>query len=178
LGRGPKALLPYRGRPLVEHGVAVLRGGGCDGVVVVLGAGAELVRERADLAGAEVAVNGEWASGMGSSLRAGLGALPREAAAVVVALVDMPGAGPEAVRRLAGAFRGGADLAAAAYGGERGHPVLFAARWFGDVAEAAQGDAGARSFLRAHAARLRLVECGDVAAGFDIDTPGDLHRLG
>jgi len=38
LGRGPKALLPHRGGTLVEHATATLLAGGCDAVVVVLGA--------------------------------------------------------------------------------------------------------------------------------------------
>ncbi|HEY5335252.1 MAG TPA: NTP transferase domain-containing protein, partial [Mycobacteriales bacterium] len=35
---GPKALLSWRGRPLVEHGIRTLLEGGCDPVVVVVGA--------------------------------------------------------------------------------------------------------------------------------------------
>ncbi|MGC3002962.1 NTP transferase domain-containing protein, partial [Streptomyces sp. G35A] len=49
LGGRPKALLPHRGRPLVEHAVRVLRAGGCERVHVVLGAGADEVRARARL---------------------------------------------------------------------------------------------------------------------------------
>ncbi|MYS19246.1 MULTISPECIES: NTP transferase domain-containing protein, partial [unclassified Streptomyces] len=47
LGGRPKALLPFGGRPLVEHAVRVLRAGGCAPVHVVLGAAAAEVRERA-----------------------------------------------------------------------------------------------------------------------------------
>lgn len=179
LGGRPKALLHFRGRPLVEHGVRVLREGGCTDVSVVLGAAADDVLADADLTGAHVVRNAEWGTGMGSSLRAGLAALPRDASAVVVTLVDMPGAGAAAVARLIGEHRvRGAELAAAAYDGRRGHPVLFAARWWDSVAADARGDAGARGFLAAHAADLRLVECGDVAEAYDIDTPDDLGRLG
>lgn len=177
LGNRPKALLAHHDRPLVEHGIRALRDGGCAGVVVVLGAAADQVREQADLGGAISVDNPDWPSGMGSSLRVGLAALPPEAAAAVVTLVDMPGVGAPAVARLADAFRDGADLAAATYHGDRRHPVLFAARWWPGVANSAQGDAGARAFLRAHAAELRLVECADIADPYDIDTPGDLHLL-
>src|SRR5437588_1746517 len=71
----PKALVERDGRLLVEHAAQVLRAGGCDPVVVVLGAAADEVRRRADLAGAIVVDNPDWADGMGSSLRAGLAAL-------------------------------------------------------------------------------------------------------
>ncbi|MGK5633002.1 NTP transferase domain-containing protein, partial [Streptomyces sp. URMC 123] len=71
----------------------------------------------------------------------------------------------------------GAGLVAAAYGGERGHPVLFAREHWAAVAAGAAGDRGARDFLRAHGDELTLVECGDVAAPYDIDVPEDLTLL-
>ncbi|MER5630429.1 nucleotidyltransferase family protein [Streptomyces nitrosporeus] len=180
LGGRPKALLVHHGRPLVEHAARALRDGGCGPVHVVLGAAAGEVRATAGLAGYGVTVNPAWEEGMGSSLRAGLAALagtdgPVDAALVV--LVDQPGIGARAVARVRSAYRDRMTLAAGAYGGERGHPVLFGAgRWEG-VAEAAVGDQGARAYLRAHRDALTLVECGDVAQAFDIDTPGDLGRL-
>ncbi|AXE23694.1 nucleotidyltransferase family protein [Streptomyces globosus] len=179
LGGRPKALLPYRGRPLVENAVRVLREAGCRPVHVVLGASAAEVRERADLSGCVVVDNPDWAEGMGSSLRAGLASLAGTGAgAALVSLVDQPGIGAEAVARVRRAYRSPAGLAAAAYGGERGHPVLFGADRWADIAATAEGDRGARVHLARHAAELVLVECGDVAEAYDIDTPADLARLG
>ncbi|WEV24737.1 nucleotidyltransferase family protein [Streptomyces sp. 71268] len=207
LGGRPKALLDHGGRPLVERAVRAARAGGCAPAVhVVLGAAAERVRELADLAGCVVIDNPDWATGMGSSLRAGLasvrdatrGALgpdgPDEpdgpdrpdgpdgpsgsgASAVLLLLVDQPGVGAEAVARVVRAHRAGAGLVAAAYGGRRGHPVLFAREHWARVAALAHGDRGARDFLRAHAAELTLVECADIASCADIDTPADLRLL-
>ena len=170
LGLGPKALLPYRGRPLVEHAVSVLRTGGCARVVVVLGAGADEVTARADLDGCQVVGNPDWPSGMGSSLRAGLAALPPAASAALVALVDTPGVTAGAVARLLDAHRRGSALAAAAYRGRRAHPVLIGAGHWAEAAAGAVGDSGARALLSAHAAELDLVECGDVGVPDDIDT--------
>ncbi|MFJ3103534.1 NTP transferase domain-containing protein [Streptomyces sp. NPDC086835] len=176
LGGRPKALLAHRGRPLVEHAVRTLREGGCGPVHVVLGASADRVREEADLTGCVVRDNPAWEEGMGSSLRVGLASLGA-ADAVLVLLVDQPGIGAEAVARVRAAYRSRSALAAAAYGGRRGHPVLFGAdRWEGIAAEA-EGDQGARAYLRAHADAITLVECGDVAEEYDIDTPEDLRHL-
>ncbi|MFE6872157.1 NTP transferase domain-containing protein [Kitasatospora sp. NPDC057692] len=178
LGGRAKALLRYRGRPLVEHAVAVVRAGGCREVTVVLGADRARVRSTAHLPGCRLVANPDWRSGMGSSLRAGLAALPAGAPAVLVMLVDTPGVSPAAVARLLAAHRAGAQLAAAAYEGRRGHPVLIGARHFAEAAEGAHGDAGARALLAAHPDDLILVECADVAAPDDLDTPGDLARWG
>ncbi|GAA3128898.1 nucleotidyltransferase family protein [Streptomyces rectiviolaceus] len=182
LGGRPKALLDHQGRPLVEHAVRVLREGGCTRVHVVLGADADVVREKASLPGCVLIDNPEWADGMGSSLRAGLNSLREDstdadADAALVSLVDQPGIGAAAVARVYAAYRSPATLAAAAYDGERGHPVLFGADHWAGIAASAVGDRGARAYLKEHAAQIALVECGDVAQAYDIDTPADLIHL-
>ncbi|MFD8333727.1 nucleotidyltransferase family protein [Streptomyces malaysiensis] len=178
LGGRPKALLTHRGRPLVEHAAHALLAGGCAPVHIVLGAGAETVRERARLPGCVLVDNPDWAEGMGSSLRAGLGSLAGTGAgAALVALVDQPGIGAEAVARVVAAYRSPSTLAAAAYDGERGHPVLFGADRWGDITASAVGDRGARAYLRAHQSAITLVDCSDIARTDDIDTPEDLTLL-
>ncbi|MFJ8399668.1 NTP transferase domain-containing protein [Streptomyces microflavus] len=178
LGGRPKALLEHRGRPLVEHALRALRNGGCGPLHVVLGAAADEVRARADLTGSVVTVNPGWEEGMGSSLRLGLAALAGTGAdAALVLLVDQPGIGAEAVARVRLAYRSRTSLVAASYDGERGHPVLFGADRWADIAAGAVGDQGARAYLREHRDAITLVECSDVAQAYDIDTAQDLRHL-
>ncbi|MGW2708305.1 nucleotidyltransferase family protein [Streptomyces sp. NPDC001356] len=178
LGGRPKALLPHRGRPLVEHVVGVLRAAGCERIHVVLGATADEVRDRARLDGCVLVDNPDWAAGMGSSLRAGLASLAGTGVrAALVSLVDQPGIGPAAAARVLGAWQDETSLVAAAYAGVRGHPVLFGAAHWAGIAETATGDRGARAYLKAHEREIRLVECADVAEPYDIDTEADLGHL-
>ncbi|MGX1240905.1 CTP:molybdopterin cytidylyltransferase MocA [Streptomyces pseudovenezuelae] len=164
LGGQPKALLEHRGRPLVEHAVGVLRAAGCARVHVVLGAAAAAVRERAELGDCVLVENPGWADGMGSSLRAGLGSLAGTGArAALVSLVDQPGIGPAAVRRVLAAYEDENSLASAAYDGVRGHPVLLGAAHWAGITATATGDRGARAYLKQHHDAITLVECGDVA---------------
>ncbi|MET8681561.1 nucleotidyltransferase family protein [Streptomyces sp. NPDC004647] len=179
LGGRPKALLDFRGRPLVEHAAAALRDGGCAPLHVVLGASAATVRARADLPGCVLIDNPDWAQGMGSSLRAGLESLAGSGArAAVVALVDQPGIGADAVARVLARYASPSSLAAASYEGRRGHPVLFGADRWPEVIASAVGDRGARGYLRAHEGEITLVDCSDIASPEDIDTPEDLRLLG
>ncbi|MFE3447935.1 NTP transferase domain-containing protein [Nonomuraea sp. NPDC059194] len=165
LGR-PKALVEYEGERLVDRGVRLLHEGGCHPVIVVLGAATVQVR------GAVVVRNPDWSSGMGSSLRVGLQALPSDATGVVIALVDQPFVEPAAVRAL---IDSGAQVAVATYGGRRRNPVLVSAEHVARVAELAEGDVGARAFMRAHPELVTEVEVpGDPR---DIDTPEDLAAL-
>ena len=172
---GPKALVELDGRTLVERGLQLLQDGGCDPVVVVLGAQADVVRP---LVPARVVVATDWAEGLGASLRAGLTALAGTAAtACVVALVDQPQVGVEAVRRLVG-HAGGTDAAVATYAGEPRNPVLLPRAIWSDVAALAVGDVGARAWLRANPGRVVGVPCDDTGSAADIDTRDDLARLG
>lgn len=178
LGGRPKALLEHRGRPLVEYAAQVLRAAGCARVHVVLGARADAVRARAELSGCVLVDNPEWERGMGSSLRAGLASLAgTPARAALVALVDQPGIGPQAMARVLAGYTDETSLVAAAYDGVRGHPVLLGAAHWAGVAATAAGDQGARAYLLEHAAGTRLVECGDIARPYDIDTEADLVHL-
>ncbi|MFI9394209.1 NTP transferase domain-containing protein [Streptomyces bauhiniae] len=178
LGGRPKALLRHDGTLLVERAARALREAGCDRVHVVLGAGAEEVRAQAELSGCVLVDNPDWAEGMGSSLRAGLRSLAgTDARGALVSLVDQPGIGPEAHARVLAAFSDETSLVSAAYDGKRGHPVLLGAAHWPGVAATADGDRGARDYLRQHSAEIRLVECGDVAEPYDIDTGADLGRL-
>jgi nicotine blue oxidoreductase len=138
---------------------------------VVLGASAAEVRAAADLGDATAVENPDWRTGMGSSLRVGLAVLAdTKAAAAVVVLVDMPGISAEAVRRLA-ALADPAALAMAGYGARRGHPVLLGRQHWPGVAMLATGDVGARPYLTAHASKVAVVACDDVADDADLDVP-------
>ncbi|MFI6762016.1 NTP transferase domain-containing protein [Micromonospora sp. NPDC050417] len=174
---GPKALIPLDGRLLVERAVTTARDGGCAPVLAVLGAGAATVRAAADLTGAVPVDNPDWATGLGSSLRAGLAALhDSTAVAALVLLVDMPGITAEAVHRLVD-LATPESLAVAGYQDRRGHPVLLGRTHWAGVADGAVGEVGARAYLREHAQQLQVVDCADIADDADLDTPTDLTRF-
>ena len=163
LGR-PKAELVVAGERLVDRAVRVLRAGGCTEVVAVVRAGLEVD-------GAVVAVNPDPDRGMGSSLRLGLAAA--SGARAVVVLVDTPGIGAAEVRRVLAVD---APFVIARYGERRSHPVAIDRPLWAEVAALAEGDEGARPFMRAHPDLVTEVSCdGDPS---DIDTPADLARWG
>jgi CTP:molybdopterin cytidylyltransferase MocA len=161
----PKAQLVLNGRRLLDRGVDVLRAAGCDQCVAVL-------REPEPIGDVVSVVNPDPDRGMGSSLRLGLGVCTGSIA--VVMLVDTPGVGADAVRRVCDAVQAGAKVAIASYKGHNVPPVAFAREVWDEVAELAVGDQGARGFLRAHPELVVSIACeGDPS---DIDTAADLAR--
>lgn len=174
MGR-PKALLyDARGESFLRRAVGSLREGGCDPVVVVLGAeGGRAAELLADL-DVDVVHAADWSQGMGASLRAGLAhAISSGADCALVTLVDLPDVGGEVTRRLLDRLpRDPSTLGRATYAGAPGHPVLLGRDHWAGVIAAAQGDRGARDYLASHSPAV--VECGDLAAGTDVDTPDQL----
>lgn len=168
----PKALLRLGGETLVDRAVRVLRAAGCAPVYVVAGA---VALDRSD---AVVVDNPDWPSGMGSSLGAGLAAAAATPAtsAVVVMVVDTPGIGADAVRRVVAAAVSEHSVVAATYAGRQRNPVLLGRAHWAEVARLATGDVGARAFLDAHPHLVTGVECGDVADPEDVDTEQDWAR--
>jgi len=193
----PKALVrDPDGTPWLERGCAALLDGGCDVVVVVLGARAGEAR---GLVPADprllVVVADDWAEGLAASLRAGLaaaagpqvaralaglpdvgttagaGAAVEEARCALVSLVDLPGLPPAAVARLldGDGARSSSALRQAVFGGRPGHPVVIGRDHWAPLAATLHGDSGARSWLHAHGAER--VDASDLWDGADVDRP-------
>ncbi len=157
MGR-PKALVSDERGSWLLRACVTLRNGGCDDVVVVIGA--EAPKARALLGDLPVFIveAADWADGMSASLRAGLDAAG-DADAALVHLVDLPDVGPDVVARMIRNASPGA-LARAVYDGRPGHPVLIGSEHREGVMQTAGGDRSARDYLDAHAALD--VECGDL----------------
>lgn len=173
MGR-PKALVrDPDGRAWLDVAVDVVLAGGCDEVLVVLGAAADEARgsvpDRVDV---RVVVAERWADGLGASLDAGLGALADDpdVVAALVTLVDLPGLPPAAVRRVLGARAGrSAVLRQAEYDGRPGHPVVVGREHWAALRASLEGDRGAGPYLRA--AGAERIGCEDLWDGEDQDRP-------
>src|ERR1017187_6615212 len=86
----PKPLLSYQGTTFLEHLLGVLEGQ-VNPLVLVLGAHAERIRRAVRIPDSVVvAINENYAAGQLSSLQVGIRALPVDAPASLVALVDHP----------------------------------------------------------------------------------------
>ena len=155
--RAAEAALASRAAPLV-----VVTGHAAPDVMAALD-GVPLIR----------AHNPDYAGGMASSLRTGLGALPQDADGALVLLGDMPGITAALLDGLLAAFAGepGCDAVVPVFAGRRGNPALLARGLFGPAMRL-EGDEGARRLLaRAHVVE---VDCDDGAVLLDVDTPTSL----
>lgn len=172
LGR-PKQLLELDGRPLVQHVLDAASAAAPAQIVLVLGHLAAEIRAAVELpAGADVAVNPDYATGQASSLRVGLAAATGAIGRAVIVLGDQPGVTGDAIRAVALAP---GPIARATYGGEPGHPVGFDRDLWGELATI-DGDRGARDVLTRDPVRVVAVELGGEPPP-DVDTDEDYRRL-
>lgn len=176
LGR-PKQLVAHRGRTLVRHVVECALGAGCDPVLVVLGARAGAIRPEIEDTAARPVLNERWREGLGSSIRAGIGALQDgwpDARGALLLACDQRRITSGVVRELLGSFRGSdRRIVACAYAGTVGVPAVFDRSLFGELL-ALEGPTGAKRILQAHGPELVRFPWPDGA--FDVDHPPDAKK--
>jgi nicotine blue oxidoreductase len=170
MGR-PKALLRVDGATFLSRTVRALRTGGCDPVLVVVAEGEEALTTEAEAAGARVLINPEPGEGPITSLRLALVALGDSVAGIAYLPVDHPMVRAETVSTLLAAARAAdAALTVPTHDGKRGHPAIFGAALFGELADPAL-EGGARTVVHRHMPRALLVDVDDAGVLTDIDTP-------
>jgi molybdenum cofactor cytidylyltransferase len=178
-----KLVAKLDGKPIVRRVVEAALATKARPVVVVTGYARDAVEAVVADLDISLAFNPQFASGLASSLRVGLSAMPRDVAEVLVLLGDMPLIEPRLADALIEAFlaREGALAAIPLTEGRRGNPVLLGRGLF-EAALRLKGDEGARKLIGALNEReLVEVEASDVGVTFDVDTPEDLaaaQRLG
>jgi CTP:molybdopterin cytidylyltransferase MocA len=167
-----KLMEPVQGEPLIRRQARAALASGAR-VVVTLPPDRPARQAALTGLGVNCVTVADPARGMAASLVAGLAAVPR-GAAVIVLLADLPEITEADLRRLilAHAEAPEAILRAAAADGTPGHPVLFPSA-LRDELERLDGDGGARPILAAHGARVRLLPLAGRRAVTDLDTPED-----
>jgi CTP:molybdopterin cytidylyltransferase MocA len=163
----PKATVEINGERLVDRAVSTFRDAGITHIYVVLGAW------QGDVPHAEIVVNNEWHTGMGSSLRAGLTEVTStmEFSAAIVSLVDLPGLNSAAVQLVA---ESSSKLAMGTFHGKPGHPVKFDRQYWPEIIAHAINDTGARNFLKGRQ-DVDYISLDHLATGEDVDSPEDLQ---
>ena len=178
MGGPNKLLAEIGGRPLVRIVAEAALASQARPVVVVTGH--ERERVEAALAGLPVTFvhNPNYAEGLGTSLRAGIAAVPAQADGVVVCLGDMPQVDAALIDRLIAAIDPdkGALVAVPTIDGKRGNPVVWSRRFFSDLM-AVEGDVGARHLIGRYGEAVVEVPVTGTGVLTDIDTPEALAAL-
>lgn len=178
IGGGNKLLTHIDGIAMITRVVRNLSAFFASPIIVVTGYNRRQITQALTGEAVRYVHNPDYATGLGSSLRCGLAALPDDVDAVLVCLGDMPQVNATHIARLVAAFdpAKGHEICVPFFRGRRGNPVLWAIRFVPEMMQLS-GDVGARTLLEKHAIAVYPVQMNDAGVLVDIDTPEDLAAL-
>jgi len=172
MGGANKLLAAIAGKPLVRIAVEQALASRAEPVIVVTGH--ERGRVEAALSDLSVRLvhNPDYAQGLSTSLKAGLGAVPDNVDSAIVCLGDMPQVTTPLIDRLIATFdpKSNALVVVPTIGGKRGNPVVWSRQFFPELMRL-DGDVGARHLIGANADVVTEVSVEDTGVLIDVDTP-------
>ena len=173
-----KALLPWRGRPLLQHQAAALLEGGATGVIAVLGHRADELRPLVEgWAGVVWTLNPDYREGKTTSVKVGLAALDSLAAAqgpvdeILLLNVDQPRAGVDIARILDGHRAGGRAVTVPEYRGKGGHPIVLSAGLLPELRRISEETEGIKAVVRRCARAVTRLPWDNAEILLDLNTP-------
>lgn len=171
----PKALLPYQGRPFLEHLLEVTTHREIGTRRVVLGADAEPIAKAIDLKADEIVINQDWKKGQLSSIQAALRSLPPGTDGMLLCLIDHPLISSALVRDLIEQFnKTKSPIVLPVYEGRRGHPVIFSAALYGELLRAPL-ETGARAVVWAHKGEVEEVRTNEEGCVLNLNDPDTMN---
>jgi len=171
-----KLLLDLAGRSVLHRAVATANAAGLDPVLVVLGHESERARAELGTLPCTVVLNPEYQSGVNTSLRTGIRAVPDHCPAAVVLLADMPLVDAAMLRTLVKQYReGSAPLVVSSYDGVDAPPILYDRALFPEL-RVLEGEGCGKKVVKRHTAEAIRVPW-PVQALTDLDVPADVDRV-
>jgi len=172
----PKALLPYQGRPFLEHLLEVTMLPQIGVRRVVLGAHAEPISKVVNLKTDEIVINHEWEKGQLSSIQAALRSLPPGTDGMLLCLIDHPLISAALVQDLIEQFyKTKGSIVLPVYEGRRGHPVIFSAALYEELLRAPL-ETGARAVVWAHKGEIEEVRTNEEGCVLNLNDPETLQK--
>lgn len=173
----PKALLPYQGRPFLQHLLEIAHHPKIGVRRVVLGADTAAITKLVRLEAGEAVVNPDWERGQLSSIQAGLRSLPEGTDGMLLCLVDHPLVSAALVSQMIEEFYANRPaIVLPTYAGRRGHPVIFSAALYGELL-AAPPEVGARSVVWAHVNEIVEVPTSEEGVILNLNDPEAMKKL-
>jgi len=167
----PKALLPYQGRPFLEHLLDITHHTRIGVRRVVLGPDADMISEQVALRQNEIVLNADWERGQLSSIQAAIRSLPPKTEGMLICPVDHPLVSAALVNDLIEAFDAHRPaVALPIYEGRRGHPVIFSSLLYEELLQAPE-DKGARAVVWAHANEIAEVSTTEEGCVLNLNDP-------
>ncbi len=174
MGTVNKLLLPIAGKSLIRRTVEELLKFSFAEIVVITGHESELIISELKGLAVQFVLNSNFASGMHSSIRAGLNN-SRVAAndGFMICLSDQPFFQIDLVKKLSEIFseNSGPRIVFPVVGQKRGHPVLISTHFIPEILNEPDADHGCHYLFQRHPDQLIQFETEGESIFIDVDTP-------
>jgi molybdenum cofactor cytidylyltransferase len=172
----PKALLPYQGRPFLEHLLEITARREINVRRVVLGAHAEPIAKAINLKADEIVINQDWEKGQLSSIQAAIRSLPTGTDGILLCLIDHPLITTLLIQDLIEQFyKSKKPIVLPVYEGRRGHPIIFSSSLYDELLRAPL-ETGARAVVWAHPAEIEEVITNEEGCVLNLNDPETMNK--
>ena len=171
-----KPLLPFGNKTVIESCLDALQDAGVDDLIVVVGHRGDEIRKQLAQRKLRFAVNEDPESEMSVSIARGVEQVDVSAGALLIALVDHPAVGSEAIRLIIDEWRRGHALVQPEHHGRGGHPVLIDLAYRDELLNLDPAG-GLKSFFAAHRPEVMRLPAESPLVARDMDTWEDYVRL-
>ena len=173
-----KALLPWRGKTLLEHQVDALLEGGAERVLVVLGHRADelhpLLESRSSAAWV---LNPDYLQGKTTSIRTGLAAMDQaEVGDILLLNVDQPRSPADVAAVLEAHRAWGSAVTVPQYRGKGGHPIALSASLLPELLQINEETQGIKAVVRRRPDSVRRVPLDNPEILLDLNTPEEYQQ--
>ena len=158
--------------PLIKHSVKNILASSIDELIVILGYQKEIIEKIIDKnERIKFVFNGNFESGMASSIKIGLNNLSEKTEAFFICLGDMPMVNSDIYNQLIQS-KNNKEIIVPTYKGQQGHPILFSKSIKVKIMTI-QSDVGAKKILELNKNKILNVEVGNQSIRKDFNTKDD-----
>jgi molybdenum cofactor cytidylyltransferase len=170
-----KQLLKIEGESLVRRAVRVAIAAGQKNIFVVVGANGDHVREKIEDLPITIVENPNYASGMASSIAAGIRCLSQKSPGALIMTCDQPVIKAQHFLNMINIFNTRRPrICATGYEDFSGVPAIFSSNLYPELLKL-NGDRGARAVVEKYKQHLISLPCPDAA--LDCDTPQEFDEM-
>lgn len=171
-----KALLPWRGMPLIQYQLEQMKRAGMEKIIVVLGHQANQLKQVIAKYDVETVINEQYPQGKSTSIRKGIAHIPNYPKGILISAVDQPVPYPTLGKIIGHLSITKAPAIIPVYQGQSGHPILFHSNLKADLLAVNEETKGLRKVIQKHYSQIEYLDVSDPSVLLNFNKPSDYSK--
>lgn len=166
-----KALLPWKGKTLVQYQIEQMKQAEIDEIIVVLGFQAERLQNNISSFEVKAVLNENYVQGKSSSILKGISSLQGDPHGIFISAVDQPVPSDVLKKMMKRLEETEAAAVIPTYENKRGHPILFNGSLKDDLLLIKEETMGLRSVIQKFQQQIIYLDVNDPSVLFNFNRP-------